>query len=456
MSTLQGVSFLIGVVLGVGIFKAPQLVAANVETSWGFLGLWLLGGLIALIGALCYAELGAARPDSGGEYRFLSDAYGLRLGVLFAWARGTVIQTGAIAAVAFVFGGYATELLSLGAHSTAIYAALVIIVLTAVNLTGTRAASWFQQGFTLLEIAALGAIVLAGLLIAPSPAEQVPAAAAAPSGSGGAIGLAMVFILLTYGGWNEAAYLAGELRKPARNMVRVLVFGTAAVTVIYLLVNLAYLNFFGLEGIRANDTVGAALINQIAGPAGGAVLALVVCAASITTLNATIFTGARAYSALGQDVPMLRGLGLWDPRGDNPANAVLAQGAIALLLVAFGAISRDGFAAMVEYSSPVFWFFLLLVGISVFIFRARPGERRPFSVPLYPLTPILFCASCAYMLYSSLMYTGMGAIIGVIVLLLGTPLVMLARRPAAVTAPPSSDPRDAASMAQRPEARPAE
>lgn len=153
----------VSVVLGVGIFKTPQLVAANVESGWAFIGLWTLGGLITLVGALCYAELGSARPDAGGEYRYLRDAYGSRVGVMFAWARGTVIQTGTIAAVAFVFGDYASEMVCFGEHSSAIYAALAILSVTAVNLAGTPRTSWIQKVLTGLSVITLAAIVVAGL-----------------------------------------------------------------------------------------------------------------------------------------------------------------------------------------------------------------------------------------------------------------------------------------------------
>jgi amino acid transporter len=433
LSAWDGVAFLVGIVIGIGIFKTPQLVAANVDSSTGFIGLWLLGGLITLVGALCYAELGAARPDPGGEYRFLADAYGRPLSVLFGWARGTVIQTGAIAAVAFVFGDYANQLYSLGPYGPAIYAALVIVGATAVNVIGTPQSTLSQNLFTLLTVAALLAVIVAGFAAAvrnPVPAQT------ALANSSGAAGLALVFILLTYGGWNEAAYLSGELKDVGRNMARVLLTSTVILTALYGLTNYAYLAAFGLEGLRASDAVAADLMRRVAGGGGAAVLSLIVCVCALSTLNATIFTGARTYYALGRDLSALRRLGSWHAQGQTPLNALLLQGAIALALVAFGAVTRDGFKAMVEYTAPVFWFFLLLVGLSVFVMRWRePHRQRPFRVPLYPLTPALFVATCGFMLYSSVMYTGMGAMVGIAVVLLGLPLLLLEQtRPAATPA----------------------
>jgi amino acid transporter len=238
----------------------------------------------------------------------------------------------------------------------------------------------------------------------------------------------MVFVLLTYGGWNEAAYISGELRDGPRNMARVLVLGTVTLVLIYGLMNLAYLHAFGLQGLRAAEAPAADLMRAAAGGLGAVVLSITVCAAAVSTLNATIFTGARVYYALGRDLPALQRLGRWDERGDNPTTGILIQCAIALALVMLGAATRNGFQAMVDYTAPVFWFFMLLVGVSLFVLRWRdPGRERPFRVPLYPVTPLLFCLTAAYLLYSSLAYTGLGALIGVAVLVVGAPLVWMGR-----------------------------
>jgi amino acid transporter len=237
----------------------------------------------------------------------------------------------------------------------------------------------------------------------------------------------MVFVLLTYGGWNEAAYLSGELKDVRRNMVRTLLLGTLVVTVVYVLANLAYLNVFGLEGLRKSNAVGADLMRVVAGDASAIVFSIIVCVCALSTLNATVFTGARVYYALGRDLPAIRALGVWEMHGDKPANALLLQCAIALALIVFGSVMRDGFEAMVAYTAPVFWFFLLLVAISVFVFRRRGGEL-PYRMPLYPLPPIVLGAAAVWMIYSSIAYAGIGSIVGVAVLILGTPLLWLARQ----------------------------
>ena len=421
LSVLEGVAMMVGIVIGIGIFKTPPLVAMNVGSEAAFIGVWLLGGLVTLIGALCYAELAAAHPHTGGEYHFLMRGLGRPVAILFGWARSTVIQTGAIAAVAFVFGDYSAQILPLGEHGHAIYAAGAIACLSAVNLFGSPASTKTQIALTFLTLLGILAVCVAPFFIwggAPIPQTASPNA-------NQAFGLAMILVLVTYGGWNETAYLSAELKDVRRNMVYVLVFGTLLLIAIYTIVNFAFLVSFGLEGLRRTDAVGADLMRLVAGDVGAILLSAIVVACALSTLNATIFTGARVYHAMGRDLPVLKGLGAWSSRGENPVNGILLQGAISLGLVAFGASTRDGFQSMVDFTAPVFWSFLLLVGVSLFVLRWRePNRDLPFRVPLYPLTPLLFCATCGYMVYASLVYTGVGALVGVAVLIAGVPLLL--------------------------------
>src|ERR671916_1610355 len=314
LTVLDGVAIMVGIVVGIGIFKTPPIVAANVGSEFAFVGLWLLGGVITLAGALCYSELAAAYPSAGGEYNFLFRAYGRSTAVLFAWARCTVIQTGAIAAVSFVFGDYAAQLVSLGASGPAIYAALAVVVLSGLNLLGTPQSTRAQVAFTILTVVTILIVVVTGLIVSANGTGQ--AQAAATGSASGALGLAMVFVLLTYGGWNEAAYISAEVRNPGRDMVRILVGGTVVLVLIYALMSLAYLHAFGLQGLRNAAAPAADLMRLAGGAVGAVVLSLTVCFAALSTLNGTIFTGARVYYTLGRDLPALQRLGRWDERGD--------------------------------------------------------------------------------------------------------------------------------------------
>jgi amino acid transporter len=428
LTVADTIAFIVGIVVGVGIFRTPSLVAANTGSTRAALLAWVLGGAVSLVGALCYAELSSTYPHQGGDYHFLRRAYGDRLAFLFAWSRMSVIQTGAIAMQAFIIGDYATMLLGLGPHSASLYAAITIAALTAANIAGLRQGKRIQRALTLVLVLGLAAVAIAGLWLGRGPG----APAAAPAPVAGSFGLAMVFVLLTYGGWNEAAYLSAEINGPRRNVARALMWGIGIITAVYLLANAAYLLGLGQPGVAGSEAVAADLMRRAVGPAGATIISALIVVAALTSTNGTIFTGARTSYALGQQFWPLRSLGRWDAGADAPVVALLVQGMVALALVLIGTLTRNGFVTMVEYTAPVFWFFFLLVGVSLFVLRRKDaGAVRPFRVPLYPLTPLVFCAACAYMLRASLAYTGMGALIGVGVVAAGLPLLLLGgeRRP---------------------------
>jgi amino acid transporter len=419
------VALVVGIVVGAGIFRAPSAVASNVPSAGWAIAAWAAGGAVTLAGAMCYAELATAYPSAGGEYHFLRRALGRELAFLFAWARLTVIPTGSVALLAFVFGDYATEVLPLGERSSAVWALLAVAALTAVNVAGLRLGKWTQNVLTIAVVAGLGILTAAGLAVTPRPAAPPPGA------SGGAWGLAMVFVLLTYGGWNEAAYVSAEVRGGRRAIAAALLASVAVVTALYVGVNVAYLQALGLEGVRRSDAVAAEVLRGALGGTGATVLCLVVCAAALTSVNATLLMGSRTAYAFGRDHRLFAPLGRWSARASTPVNAVLAQGAVSLGLVVFGAATRRGFEAMVQYTAPVFWLFFLLTGASLFVLRARDRHvPRPFRVPAYPLTPLLFCSACGWLLYSSVAYSGPGALLGVAVLAAGLVPLALGAAPA--------------------------
>ena len=431
LSTVDVVALTVGVVIGASVFETPALVAGNTGSGWAALLAWTLGGGVSIVGALCYAELTTAYPHAGGDYFYFQRAFGDWLAFLFAWARLVVIQTGSIALLAFVFGDYATELWPIGAqYSPSIYAALAVAGLTLLNALGVRQGKHVQRGLTVATIVGLLVLIGAGLFLVPESAGQAAAPGAsdggASGGEAGSFGMAMVFVLLTYGGWNEAAYLSAEVRDLRHDMTRGLLGSLGLITGLYLLVNWAYLQGLGLAGMAGSEVVAADLMRAAFGAPGAKLISLLVVAAALSSTNATIFTGARTSFALGRDVRFFRFLGRWDTGTETPANALLVQGAVALGLVGVGAWTRQGFEAMVDYTAPVFWLFFGLAGAALFVLRRiEPETDRPFRVPLYPAVPLLFCAACLYMLWSSVAYAGAGALLGVGVLLAGIPLLAL-------------------------------
>ncbi len=428
---LSAVAVMVGIVIGTGIFRLPPIVATHSAGELQFILFWLAGGLISLAGALCYAELASSHPDAGGEYFFLTKAFGPAPGFLFIWGRMTVIQTGSIALVAYILGDYASLILNLGKYSAAIYAALAVILLTGLNMLGTTHSRKTQMVLTSMIVLILVVISAAGFISEPvaSGDDLKSSFLKDPLFSGGRAGLAMIFVLLTYGGWNEAAYLSGELIHVRKNMLRVLIAGIVVITCLYMLINLAYLHVLGFDKLKEAQTVGADLTGQIFGPAGSTIVSFIVVFAALSTVNATIITGARTNYALGRDFRLFHFMGVWNSRKNSPVRAHAVQGTIALLLIALGAWSKKSVETMVDYTAPVFWLFLLLTTGTLFFFRMKNKKQdMPYRVPLYPVIPLLFLAACAYMLYSSLAFTGKGALISAVVLISGIPVYWIAAK----------------------------
>jgi len=259
----DAIALIVGTIVGVGIFRTPSVVAEHAGSMSVALLAWLAGGLVSLLGALCYAELASTYPSTGGDYHYLTRAFGPRLGFLFAWARLSVVQTGAIALLAFVLGDYASEALGLGPWGSPLCAGVVVVILTATNIVGVRQGATAQNVLTALEVGGILFVAVAGL--AATPVAAGIAAGATPS-SPGTFGLVMVFVLLTYGGWNEAAYLSGEVRDPGRTMVRALVWSLALVTSLYLLLNWTFLATLGVAGVAGSKAVAADVAHAAPAP----------------------------------------------------------------------------------------------------------------------------------------------------------------------------------------------
>jgi len=422
-SNLNAIAVVIGIVVGIGIFRLPQMVAQNSPTELHYIGFWIAGGLISIIGALCYAELASNNPDAGGEYYFLRKAFGSSVGFLFSWARMTVIQTGSIALAAFILGDYASVIYKLGPYSSSIYAGFTVIGLTFLNIWGTRPAKNVQTFVTAIIATFLLLAGITGIWIASDIPRPTVATDQLSQGSAGA---AMIFVLLTYGGWNEGVYLSAEIKNVRQNISRILFSGLAIITFLYVLINGAYLHVLGLEVLRNSDTIGVTLSNKIIGSSGSVIMAIVVIISALSTANATIITGARTNYALGRDFSVLKYIGHWNSSYNSPANALLVQGAIALGLVIMGSFTPEAVSTMVDYTAPVFWFFILLTTASLFVFRRKMEiDIQAFRVPFYPITPILFMLVCLYLLYSSIVFTGWGSLVGIGILILGIPIYII-------------------------------
>lgn len=412
LSPWSAAAVVMGMVIGAGIFRTPPLVAQNLGSETALLLAWALGGVFALIGALCYAELSAAFPDTGGDYRFLREAFGVDAAYLFAWSRFAVIFSASGALLAFVGVDYLAELVPMDSAVRAVVAGAMVLALTALNLQGLQIGTRAQIGMVALDVMALLALGAAALWLV---AQGIPAQQSGPDPSKGfgtgqtslsGFGQAMIFIMLAYGGFNDATTLSAEVRKP-RDMTRALVGGMAMVTALYMIANWAYLRGLGFAGLAANEAPAAALMQFAFGQTGKTVIVLGVAVAAFSVLNALIIVGGRTLYTAAEDESALARLAEWDQQRGVPRAAILVQTAVELVLIAWGAATGRGFATMVDYLSPIYWLFLTMSALAVIVLRRRqPDVPRPYKVPLYPLLPLVFAASCACVLYSSVRYVG--------------------------------------------------
>jgi amino acid transporter len=417
LNLFDSICIIMGVVIGAGIYESTPRVAGFVNNGWELMAVWVVGGLITLAGALCYVELSTAFPRQGGDYVFLSRAFGRPVGFLFAWAEFWIVRPGSVGMMSFVFGRFAHELvrgtpLSTGSEDWdfVLYAAGTIIVITGLNLLGVRTGKSAQNVLTVLKVLGLGGIILVALL---TPTTRVLPAVAAIATTPN-YSLALMFVLFTYGGWNDLSYVAAEVRDPNRNILRSLLIGVVLITVVYLFVNFAFVYALGLAGASAQNA--GDLLEMRFGVQGRRAIGVLVCVSSLGAINGTLFAGSRIYYAVGTEHRWFAWLGQWNGKLDSPVRSLLMQGVTSLLWVCVFALKvneewhlvpsgTQGFDRLLAFTSPVFWFFAILISISVFVLRFRePEVPRPHRIVLFPLTPIVFLLSCLFMFYSAVKY----------------------------------------------------
>jgi len=437
LSIVDAVCVVVGIVVATGIFALPPLVAANTSGPSVMLAAWALGGLVCLCGSLAYADLAATCPGVGGEYLYLSRSLGQFFGFMFVWARMTVIQTGSIAFLAYVFGDYMVRMMG-WQQPAVMYCALGAVgVLTALNSIGLRVSKWAQNTLTVAKVVGVLAIAVLGLAYGKASVLADPVAAGGNwLGGKGRFATAMVLVLIAYGGWNEAAYVAGELRRRGRwSMLCVLVAGSVLITLLYMGVNVAFLRALGFEQLQSSKAVAADAVGAVLGERGALAVSVLVAVAALGAIDGCIFTGSRAIYAWGNDHPAFRVFGRWNARLGAPLAALIAQGVIAMVLILLPGLSEtlaktlgSGLQSAVDYTVPVFWTFLLLTGVAVFVLRFKyPLADRPLGRWAGLAMATVLCLMSAYMLYSSIDYVRLASLLGVGVLLAGLPVYAIAR-----------------------------
>jgi amino acid transporter len=404
LSLFDAVCIIVGIVIGAGIYETAPVIAEALGTPDRILLFWLLGGFLSLIGALCYAEISSTCPEAGGDYAFLNRAYGKRIGFLFAWSSFWVVRPANIGAVAYIFAHYAADILPLyrGSRDLTISAVAAVLILSAVNLLGVQSGKWTQNVLTVLKVVGLLLIIAFGLCIAtPTPVEVAVDQRAAGSN----YYLALILVLFTYGGWNNIAYVAVEVRRPTENILRSLVLGVSLITLLYIFINLAFLKVLGLPGMVASDSVASDMLRVMGGTGMALFISVLICVTCLGSINGMLLTESRIYYALGREYRVLDFLGRWHPRLDTPVWSLTLQAAICLAMIILLGGNAAAFERLVVLSAPLFWFFVLLVSLSLFQFRRRQSQSAGvYRVPCYPWLPLLFVASNLFILYASLAY----------------------------------------------------
>ena len=410
LSLFDSTCIIVGIIIGAGIYETAPIVAKCLGSGPGLMLVWLAGGLLALTGALCYAELATAYPREGGDYVYLTRAYGRWPGYMFGWSQLAIVRPGDIALMAFIFARYAQTLYAPFEHSGLFYAASAIVVLTVINILGVKAGKWTQNLLTVTKILGLVAISVVGLM--------APPAAPLPPASGGftweGLQLAFILVFFTFGGWNEMAYVAAEIKRPRQNIVRALVAGDRSGHRPLSADQWRFPLRLGLSGLSSSPAVAVEMMGKVFPQAAGRVIAILICISALGAVNGLVFTGARISYALGADHKSFRPLGRWSPRLGTPVWALVVQGALSLAIV----LTAGSFLDTILYTAPVVWLFFLATAVSVFVLRHKePGILRPYKVLAYPLVPLIFSACCIFMLFSSSSYALLKKPIGLLFLL---------------------------------------
>jgi APA family basic amino acid/polyamine antiporter len=402
-----------GGIVGSGIFLNPAVVAQSIPTPWLIVGVWLIGGAIAIAGAFVYAELAARRPEVGGQYAYLRDAWGKLPAFLYGWSLLLVIQSGGMAAVAITFARYFHELTGLAVPDGAA-AAAVLLLLTAINCWGVKAGSNVQSALMVLKILAIVALVLCGLLIAGP--HQGTAPASAPAEPLGVLA-ALTPVMFAYGGWQTSSFVAGEMRNPRRDLARGLLFGVIGVVVLYTAVAFTCVLVLGPQGLAATHAPATAVMERALGGTGATLIALGIAISTLGFLSQSMLTAPRVYFAMAEDRLFFRKIGEVSATTRVPVFAILLQGAAAIAIALSGTYGQ-----ILSYVVSVDFIWFALTGAALFVFRRRDADGADgFRAPGHPVTTGLFVLACAAVVIATVASSPVNSAIGFAILFAGVP-----------------------------------
>jgi len=408
----------IGSSIGSGIFLTPALIAHQLPSLPFIAGIWIVGGLMAMAGALTFAELGGMMPGAGGVYVYLSEAYGPLFGFLYGWAYFLVVNTGGVAALSLAFATYLGYFIPLGQSGLIITAVAGLLFLTVINVLGVKVGGIFADLFTILKIGGILFLIVAGLFWGHVTPGEGGTSVPLDSSIWNSLSLAMVGILWSYGGWQHASYAAGEAKDPRKTVPFAMVVGAVVVTVLYLAVNVAYARALSIPAMGGSQRLAADAMESLVGPTGGKIIALAIFISTFGTAGIYTLTAPRIYFAMANDGLFFKKIASVHPRFGTPAAAIIAQTGVALLLIFFWGT----FENLISYVTFTDWIFFTMAGASVFLFRKRrPDAERPYKTWGYPVTPAFFVILSAWFVLNTVFTKPVEAIAGLLFLAAGVP-----------------------------------
>ncbi|MFN8666168.1 MAG: amino acid permease [Gemmatimonadaceae bacterium] len=413
----------IGNVIGSGIFLVPSSV---LKQSGGSVpvasSVWLVGGVLSLLGALSYGELGAMERGSGGLYSYIRDGFGALPAFLYGWTLFFVIGTGTIATLAVAAANYMGQFTELSPIAKKVISTGLIAMMAIINVRGTRESASVQNVATGIKVLAI--LAMSVLFFALGTGSEAPVAAATPRFS--AVGLSIISVLWAYEGWQYVTFVAAESTNPQRALPRAIALGTTALIAIYLLANFGYLAALGPDRVAASERVASEAVSQVLGPAAGSAIALAIIVSMYSAAHATVITAPRVYFSMAQDGLFFKRLAEVHPRYGTPALAIITSCAWAAILALTGT-----FEQLLTYVVFVGWIFYALGAAAVIALRIKqPNAPRPFRVPGYPFTPLLFVLAAAAIVLNTIIEQPTQSAIGIGVVLLGVPAYLGWRRTA--------------------------